>query len=558
MTEHPSITVIMPVFNAIKYVNEAIQSILDQSYPDFEFIIINDGSTDESLEVIKSFNDKRINILNNPSNIGNYPSRNKGINIAKGKYVCVMDADDIAFPTRFERQFKFMEENSEIGLAGSGFRYYGREDDIFREFDYEKIKVILMRNNCFIHPTLIMRHKLLKKYNLRYDEKYYYASDYDFILRAARFFPITNISEILLYYRTHEDQITTKNRQKQSEYAKEIAINQLRYLGIEPNQDELTLYTKLLKGTQIEYPQKDALEKWKAKILKVNLVNRYYDEDELESFLISLLSMQSFCYEASNIRLKTKLSKIDIRYDLVDVTFLIRLRIDSQQRIENTETVVKFITRFFKAVISIYEVDSEQRYFPKKLTKNVRYQFIEDSNEIFPKTGWANQMISIVDTSYVAIWDSDVICSPEQVIEAVDNLRIGEVVMSYPYDGRLYLCDNMVSNLFKRTDQIDVLKKQIPVMKLIHGYHSAGGAFIVNKDKYMRAGGENENICGWKLEEAERLKRMEILSLPVCYSKGPLFQLWHPKGNISQSINNENEIRNRKEFLKTCSITHYR
>ena len=121
----PGISVIMPVYNTGEYLGEAIQSILDQTFRDFELIIINDGSSDNSLKIIKSFKDTRIKFISNTSNRGNYPSRNEGISIARGKYICVMDADDIALKSRLERQYLFMERNPEIGLAGSGFKYYG-------------------------------------------------------------------------------------------------------------------------------------------------------------------------------------------------------------------------------------------------------------------------------------------------------------------------------------------------------------------------------------------------------------------------------------------------
>lgn len=552
MSEHPCITVIMPVYNAGKYVNEAIQSILDQSFIDFEFIIINDGSTDESLYVIKSFSDKRIKILNNPANIGNYSSRNSGFIIAKGKYICVMDADDITLPNRFERQYIFMEENPEIGLAGSGFRYYGKEQDNFRENNYERIKVILLRNNCFIHPTIILRHAFFKKYYLQYDERYYYSADYDLIVRAARFFPVTNIPEILLQYRIHYQQITVKSRAKQMEYADNISFEQLRNIGIDPYEDEILLHTHFLKGISIEYSKKKELYNWINKLLKSNQNLKYYQQDELETLINALLSKQPFCSNSIKVNLSIEFAKETDKQDLMDVTFMIRLRIDSMERIENTNAVIRFITNHFKTVVSILEVDSEQRYFPEKTQVDVSYRFVEDNNEIFHKTKWANQMISDASTPYVAVWDADAIAIQEQVVEAVEKLRTGEAVMCFPYNGRFYSCDKISTDLYKTLHDIEVLKRNILVMQLMHGYHSSGGAFIVNREQYIAAGGENENIYGWGLEDAERLKRMETLNLPVSLAKGPLFHLWHPKGKNSWFADRANEIRNRKEFLTTC------
>jgi len=556
MTKSPSISVIMPVYNAGKYVKKAIQSILEQTFSDFEFIIINDCSTDESLNIIRSFKDKRIILLNNPLNLGNYPSRNKGLSLAKGKYICVMDADDTAMPNRFERQYLFMEENPEIGLAGSGFRFLGREQNIYRENDYEKIKVILLRNNCFIHPTLIIRYDYIKKYNLQYNEKYYFAADYDLIVRAARFFHITNMPEILLNYRIHDNQITKKSRQKQMEYAEEISIEQLKYIDIDPDEAEVDLYIKLLKGIPINYSQNLVLHKWIAKLLKVNFNIKYYKEDELRSFFNSLLSMQSSYNVSVKLKMSVAFKKQDKRFDLTDTTFLIRLRIDSLQRVENVDAAIRFLKSNFKTIISIVEVDSEQHYFPGRQYGDIRYRFVVDKNEIFHKTIWANQMISEADTPYLAIWDADAICAPEQVVEAVNKLRNGKAIMSFPYDGRFYSCDQISSDLYKKTFDIKVLEIYNPIMPLMHGYHSSGGAFFVDKVKYIAAGGENENIYGWGLEDAERLKRMESLCLKVYYSKGPTYHLWHPKGKNSIFASNVNEIRNRNEFLRTCSITN--
>jgi glycosyltransferase involved in cell wall biosynthesis len=110
MSKQPLISVIMPVFNAEKYLAEAIRNVVDQTFRDFELLIIDDGSTDTSLEIIKSFKDSRIKCVMNTQNKGNYYSRNRGWQIAKGKYIIVMDSDDVCELNRLEVQFVFMEE----------------------------------------------------------------------------------------------------------------------------------------------------------------------------------------------------------------------------------------------------------------------------------------------------------------------------------------------------------------------------------------------------------------------------------------------------------------
>jgi glycosyltransferase involved in cell wall biosynthesis len=554
MSFTPYISVIMSVYNAEKYVGDCIRSILGQTFTDFEFIIINDASTDSSPEIIKSFKDKRIRLLNNRER--SYPTRNKGLRVARGKYICIMDADDISLPHRFERQVLFMDNNPEIGLAGSGYRVLGQDQDLFREGNYEKIKVQLMRNNCFIHPSVIIRHDLLKKHNLRYIRKYYYSSDYDFIARAARYFLVTNIPEVLMHYRVHEGQVTIQFRAKQAEYADEISLKQIKYLGINPTEDEAGLHIALLHGRQIGYSKKNKLFEWLEKIKVANRKLGFYKESELETFFDALLSLQPFCLKTAIILPEIKKDKKNDKTDLLDVTFAIPLRIDSKQTIENTNTVIKYLNQHFKTNICILEADNEQRYFPEEKENNLNYKFIEDQHEINHRTKWINRLISMADTPFVAIWDTDIIAHPDQIIATVKMLLSGEAVMSFPYDGRFYSCDKVSSDLFKRILDIEILMNRVPVMNLTHGYHSVGGAFIVKKDRYLEAGGENENFHGWGPGDAERVKRMEILNLPIFYSDGPLFHIWDSIVKDSWLANARIEKHDREELQTACKFSN--
>lgn len=550
MPASPYISVLMSVYNAEKYVGDCIESILEQTFTDFEFIIINDASTDSSPEIIKSFKDKRIRLLNNRER--SYPTRNKGLRVAKGKYICIMDADDISLPHRFERQVLFMDNHPEVGLAGSGYRVLGQNMDLYRESDYEKIKVQLMRNNCFIHPSVIVRHDLLKKHNLRYIRKYYYSSDYDFIARAARYFPVTNIPEVLMYYRVHEGQVTIQYRQKQAELADEISINQLRYIGLNPDKEEIKFHTALLKEHPIEYARKQKLNEWISSIKKANQQTCFYSENELDEFLHSLLSLQPFCMEHPEKSISVKVRDEKPKYDLTDLTFVMPVRITSDQEIENINTTIEFLATHFNTNFIILEADKEQKFFPVKRITYVKYIFIEDNTGILHRTKWVNRLLEYAKTDYIAVWDADVILPLEQIVEAVKMLRSGDAVMSFPYEGRFYSCDKVSCDLFKRMLNIDLLLKRVPVMKLMHGYHSVGGAFIVHREMYIKAGGENEKFYGWGPEDAERVKRLEILGLPIYYSPGVLFHLWHPMKKNSWFVDAGTEKHNRREFQKTC------
>jgi hypothetical protein len=247
----------------------------------------------------------------------------------------------------------------------------------------------------------------------------------------------------------------------------------------------------------------------------------------------------------------------DCMTDLTDVTFLVPLRIDSQERKENADALIKYTFGHFNTSFIVLEADSTRKFYPKHQPEGFQYVFMEDANEVFHRTKWINRLILMAKTPFAAVWDADAIAPPEQIVDAVKVLSEKAAVMSFPYDGRFYSCDKVSCDLFRRLLNIEILLKRVSVMKLMHGYHSVGGAFIVNKVKYLEVGGENENFYGWGPEDAERVKRLEILGLPIYYSAGVLFHLWHPIGKNSWFADAGTEKHNRRELQKTCKSSNY-
>ena len=131
---NPLVTVLMPVYNGEKYLKEAIESILNQTFKDFEFLIINDGSTDNSVKIIQSFNDLRIRLIHNESNIGLIKTLNKGLKLSNGKYIARMDCDDVSLPKRLSVQINFMEKHPEIGVCGSWVKIIGLEQKFINKY----------------------------------------------------------------------------------------------------------------------------------------------------------------------------------------------------------------------------------------------------------------------------------------------------------------------------------------------------------------------------------------------------------------------------------------
>jgi len=285
MKSNHVISVVMPAHNYGKFISESIDSVLAQTMPDFELIVINDGSTDESGEIAHSYLDKRVKVIDFPENRGCYPARNAGMRVASGKYICVMDADDVCLPERLEKQYQFMEENTEYGLIGGAYQIYNSYQPLFKETDFESIKLLLL-SFCYLrHPTCMIRTSVFQKYNLYYNESYTYASDYDWQVRASSFFPITIINHPLLLHRTHDQQISTSKINAQGFFANQIRIHQLSFLGIAPTEIEKELHIRFIKRIDIDPFEERKIDQWIERLLEGNRRTRYYSQEKLYSFL---------------------------------------------------------------------------------------------------------------------------------------------------------------------------------------------------------------------------------------------------------------------------------
>lgn len=215
------VSVILPVYNGGEFIQEAIDSILNQTLSDFELIIIDDASTDGTTDILLSYTDYRIIYLRNEKNLGNYPSRNIGLKLARGRYIAVMDSDDIAFPERLERQFSYMEAHSDILAVGTSFLYGTEEIKRLQLLTEDEIKQALLDNNCFLHSSLMIRTNVLRALG-GYDETYRYSSDYELVCRLVLSGKVVNMPDILMKYRWHPNQISCLHAFEQQKFAGKI------------------------------------------------------------------------------------------------------------------------------------------------------------------------------------------------------------------------------------------------------------------------------------------------------------------------------------------------
>lgn len=290
MTNLPKVSVVMSVYNGEAFLAEAIDSILNQTFGDFEFIIVDDGSTDKTAEMLSAYEsrDSRIRTIHQ-ENKGRTPSLNIGIGLANAKYIARMDADDIALPDRFQVQFDFLEAHPEVGLLGGAVQlidHTGRVfDSVFPPASDAEIKSTILRYNPFWHPTTIMRKDIVLlagQYRPTFDE----SEDYDLFLRIGERCKVRNLSGIVLRYRIHSGQASMRKRRHQVECVlAAAAASSIRKRGLpdplsEAERIDLQLMNSLgVTPAQVRQALTDSYTHW------IRLLQNVDDEAALDCML---------------------------------------------------------------------------------------------------------------------------------------------------------------------------------------------------------------------------------------------------------------------------------
>ena len=223
----PKLSVIMPVYNGGLFLGLAVESILKQTWIDFELIIIDDGSTDRSADVIRSFRDQRIVLIDRMKNEGVVVSANQGLKLARGQYIARMDQDDISVVHRFERQVEFLDAHPSVGLVGSSYVLIDDQGKVLRRRELKTrdadIKKALWEEHQFCHGAVMYRKACLDQVGL-YRDRVRYAEDYDLFFRIAEKWEVANISEPLYQLRMNLQSISSVNRFEQIRHAELVKI----------------------------------------------------------------------------------------------------------------------------------------------------------------------------------------------------------------------------------------------------------------------------------------------------------------------------------------------
>ena len=250
----PLVSVIMPAYNAGKFIDRAVESILDQTFKDFEFIIIDDGSEDDTWNVIQKFakKDRRIVSLRNEKNLNISNSLNRGLGVAKGEYIARMDADDWSYPYRLQRQYDFMVKNHDIVVLGSGVYFCDHNFAVLNEREYptddKTVRRKIFRFSPFCHAVVFMRSDAVRKAG-GYNPDLYDAEDYDLYFRMGKIGKLRNLPEVLYKVRTYPTSVSQIRTKRQEILALFIRIRAVMEYGYKMNiEDWGFFFTEVLIG----------------------------------------------------------------------------------------------------------------------------------------------------------------------------------------------------------------------------------------------------------------------------------------------------------------------
>ncbi len=278
----PEITVLLPVYNGQRYIAKAVDSVLSQTFGNFELLIVDDGSTDDTARIIRAFGDTRIRMVRNERRLKLSGALNRGFDLARGRYIARMDADDICLPKRLAVQSAFLDRHPEIGICGAHTQIFGMKKwEIHRApVGKENVRAHMFFDNPFVHPAVMLRKSLFDKHGLRYNGDYYPTEDYELWSRALRYFPGDNVDRVLLRYRLHPASMTRSDWNNMDEKATRIVGSLLNRAGLNVEKEELVFHRTIGREMScICSRRRDILrgERWLRNLREVNRKKRFAD-----------------------------------------------------------------------------------------------------------------------------------------------------------------------------------------------------------------------------------------------------------------------------------------
>lgn len=301
-----TISVVMPTYNTpIPFLKEAVESVLDQTFRDFEFIIIDDGSTNESTVYLDGLTDPRVRLIRNEINLGITKSLNIGFRAAKGKYVARMDDDDVSLPERFEKQLAFMESHPDVIVCGTRTAGIGErplvKNAVIEDMEHYRVRM-LFGNPGPQHPTAFFSREKLIEYSIEYNEQLFYSQDYGMWVTISQLGKICIMPDVLLYRRVYADQVSKAHRERQIECDKMTQRKLLTQLLGSVTEEELDLHYHYSTGYYRDVTITSQITEWYDRLIAANAQKRIYDQKKLKQRILQIkrnLIEQTFTKEMS-------------------------------------------------------------------------------------------------------------------------------------------------------------------------------------------------------------------------------------------------------------------
>lgn len=289
------VTVLMPTYNVAPWVEEAIHSVLRQTYRDFELLVVDDASTDNTLDVVRTIDDPRIRIASFPDNVGLSENLNRGLDIIDTELVARMDGDDIAEPDWLETGVKVLDNHPEVGICSFGFQFFGAKTSLVRFPEHHEDSKAQMLFGCTVIVP-VFRRAVMVDNHLRYSTEAFPAEDYMMWANVYRVTQVYNVQRTLFHYRTHATQISTARRQAQIEKSNEVRLQMLDWLNPDFTDDEKRYFLDVFVLCKIESKEDITKLKRFAQLLISRNTQGHYDNTALRNKFKRHISYGALAY----------------------------------------------------------------------------------------------------------------------------------------------------------------------------------------------------------------------------------------------------------------------
>jgi len=285
MDNQPLVTVLLPVYNGAQYITETLDSLLSQSFKDFEILLIDDCSTDNTEEIVKSIKDPRIKYLKNEKNLRLVATLNRGLDLINTKYIIRMDADDLSTDGRFQAQVDYMEANPEIGISSGDLELFGNESgSAVAPLGHDNIVGSLVFFAGINHAVAIYRNDFFKQNGVQYSEEHIYMEDYELWYRLRNKVVFGNIPKLLYRYRRDGTNSTIQNDDSKPKRFKVFYKNLFDDMGIDATDDDLQLHYDLSIGT-VDVTRIELCHEWIKRLKRRNSEINFFPEAGLHWIL---------------------------------------------------------------------------------------------------------------------------------------------------------------------------------------------------------------------------------------------------------------------------------